>query len=147
MRTVAQQDWGRILIVDDELSLLVVLEQYLGRLGYQVSACRSGQQAWELFESRPADFSLVLADIVMPEMSGHEMLVRMLELNPDIRILICSGYPFDISILPAAAHQQVGFLQKPFTPKMLAAAVEQLLKSRDERADGGGGQANVERGS
>jgi DNA-binding NtrC family response regulator len=124
---------GRILIVDDELSLLAVLEQYLSRLGYQISACRSGQQAWELFESQPSAYSLVMADIVMPEMSGQEMLLRMLELNPDIRILICSGYPFDISTLPATAHGQVGFLQKPFTPKMLAEEIERLLKERNDR--------------
>jgi DNA-binding NtrC family response regulator len=120
---------GRLLIVDDELSLLAVLEQYLSRLGYQVSACRSGQQAWELFESQPSAYSLVMADIVMPEMSGQEMLLRMLELNPDIRILICSGYPFDVSTLPATTHQQIGFLQKPFTPKMLAEEIVRLLKT------------------
>jgi DNA-binding NtrC family response regulator len=127
---------GRILIVDDELSLLAVLEQYLSRLGYEVSACRSGQQAWELFERQPSAYSLVMADIVMPEMSGQEMLVRMLELNPNICILICSGYPFDTSTLPAAAQQQIGFLQKPFTPKMLAGTIEQLLKSRGESGAG-----------
>lgn len=132
---------GRILIVDDELSLLVVLEQYLSRLGYQVSACRSGQQAWELFESQPSAYALVMADIVMPEMSGQEMLARMLDLNPDICILICSGYPFDTSTLPATAHQQVGFLQKPFTPKMLAEEIERLLKARDERGTGQKGES------
>ncbi len=131
-----QADLGRILIVDDELSLLVVLEQYLSRLGYEVSACRSGQQAWELFERQPSAYSLVLADIVMPEMSGPEMLVRMLELNSGICILICSGYPFDISTLPATAHQQIGFLQKPFTPKMLAGAIEQLLKAQKDSGAG-----------
>lgn len=129
---VMQGEPGRILLVDDELSLLVVLEQYLSRLGYKVSACRSGQQAWELFERQPSAYSLVMADIVMPEMSGQEMLVRMLELNPGICILICSGYPFDVSSLPATAHQQIGFLQKPFTPKMLAGAIEQLLKAQSE---------------
>ncbi len=127
---------GRTLIVDDELSLLVVIEQYLSRLGYQVSACRSGQQAWELFESQPSAYALVMADIVMPEMSGQEMLARMLDLNPEICILICSGYPFDVSTLPAAAHQQAGFLQKPFTPKMLAEEIERLLKAREERSTG-----------
>ena len=118
---------GRILVVDDELSLLIVMEQYLKRLGYDVVACRSGQQAWEAFEPQPLAFKLVLADITMPEMSGTELLLRMLRLNPGIGIVICSGYPFDITSLPESAHQQVGFLQKPFTPKMLAEAVEALV--------------------
>ncbi len=116
-----------MLIVDDELSLLTVREQYLKRLGYSVDACRSGEQAWESFEPQPGAYRLVLADITMPEMSGHELLRRMLELNPSICILICSGYPFDVTTLPEAARTQVGFLQKPFTPKMLADAVGELL--------------------
>lgn len=118
---------GRVLLVDDEAALLIVMEQYLRRLGYEVSACRSGQQAWQLFETQPSAYSLVLADITMPEMSGQELLLRMLQLNPAIGILICSGYPFDISTLPATIHQQVGFLQKPFTPKMLSDAIDRLL--------------------
>jgi DNA-binding NtrC family response regulator len=128
---VEVQPARKILIVDDETSLLVVMEQYLRRLGYEVVACRSGQQAWTSFEPQPAAFSLVLADITMPHMSGQELLLRMLQLNSAMCILICSGYPFDISTLPAAIHQQVGFLQKPFTPNMLAAAVEKLLAARD----------------
>ena len=130
MRDVGEPQQGRILLVDDEKALLIVMEQYLRRLGYEVAACRSGQAAWELFEPQPAAYSLVLADITMPEMSGQEMLLRMLRLNPAICILICSGYPFDLASLPVTFRQQIGFLQKPFTPKMLANAVEQLLAAR-----------------
>lgn len=128
---MAEQRPGRILIVDDEISLLVVMEQFLRRLGHAVDACRNGQEAWRLFEPQPSAYMLVLADITMPEMSGQELLSRMLELNPEICILICSGYPFDVATLPAADQRQIGFLQKPFTPKMLADAVEQLLASRN----------------
>lgn len=135
MRDVGERQVGRILIVDDEKALLVVMEQYLRRLGHEVAACLSGQEAWDLFEADPSAYSLVLADITMPEMSGQELLLRMLELNPTIGILICSGYPFDVSTLPAAVHQQTGFLQKPFTPKMLADAIERLLAARGGAAE------------
>jgi len=134
VRNVAQRQTGRILIVDDEKALLTVMEQYLRRLGYEVAACRSGREAWSLFEPQPSAYSLVLADITMPEMSGQELLRRMLQLNPAICILICSGYPFDVATLPATAHHQVGFLQKPFTPKMLAGSIEQLLAARNGAA-------------
>jgi CheY-like chemotaxis protein len=127
---VEKRQAGRLLIVDDENALLVVMEQYLRRLGYEVAACRSGREAWELFETQPAAYALVLADITMPEMSGQEMLLRMLRLNPAIRILICSGYPFDVASLPVTVRQHIGFLQKPFTPRMLADTVEQLLAAR-----------------
>ncbi len=118
---------GKILIVDDEPALLGVMEQYLRRIGYNVDACLSGKEAWRLFEAQPAAYTLVLADITMPEMSGQEMLGRMLGSNPGICILICSGYPFDIQTLPPAIHSHVGVLQKPFTPKMLSDTVESLL--------------------
>lgn len=122
---------GRILVVDDELSLLTVMEQYLRRLGHDVVACRDGQEAWEVFERAPGSFRLVLADMTLPEMSGSELLSRMLKVNPAICILICSGYPFDSSTLPASHQHQIGFLQKPFTPRMLAESIEQLGAIRD----------------
>lgn len=122
---------AKLLIVDDEQSLLTVMEQYLQRKGYDVVACRTGQDAWQAFRQQPLTFLLVVADITLPGMSGTEMLLRMLELNPKVAILICSGYPFDLAALPAAVRDRVGFLQKPFTPRMLAAAVERLLPVRD----------------
>jgi CheY-like chemotaxis protein len=116
---------GRVLVVDDEAALLLVMEQYLRRLGYEVTSCRSGREAWELFERQPS-YSLVVLDITMPGMTGNELLARMLRLSPAICVLVCSGYPFDTASIPAPACQ-VGFLQKPFTPKMLAEAVNLLL--------------------
>lgn len=118
-------------MVDDEQSLLLVMEQYLRRLGHSVVACRSGLEAWEVFEQDPTSFTLVLADITLPEMSGAELLARMLRLNPRACILVCSGYPFDMSTLPAVYQRQIGFLQKPFTPRMLADCIARLLADRD----------------
>ena len=131
VKTVEQSTPERILVVDDEQSLLVVIEQYLRRLGHNVVACRNGREAWETFESDPLSFTLVLADITLPEMSGAELLARMLNLNPRTCILICSGYPFDMATLPQAYQRQTGFLQKPLTPRMLAASIGRLLADRD----------------
>jgi DNA-binding NtrC family response regulator len=123
---VAERDSRRILVVDDEVSLLVVIEQYLRRLGHNVVACRSGQAALEAFERDPASYRMVLADMTLPEMSGAELLSRLLGLNPEICILVCSGYPFDATVLPASHQDRIGFLQKPFTPRMLAEAIAAL---------------------
>lgn len=118
-------------MVDDELSLLIVMEQYLTRLGHRVIACRSGEEAWRKFEPDPSSFAMVIADITMPDMTGQELLQRMLALNPSLRVLICSGYPFDLATLPASAQQRAAYLQKPFTPKMLAEAIERLKSDND----------------
>jgi len=117
----------RVLLVDDEPSLLTVMEQYLRRLGYQVVACCSGQQAWKLFQLEPSSYALVLADATLPDLSGADLLLRMLDRNSGICALISSGYPFDRSSLPARVRDRVGFLQKPFTPGMLADAVTRLV--------------------
>jgi DNA-binding NtrC family response regulator len=131
---VAERDSGRILVVDDEQSLLTVMEQYLRRLGHDVVACRSSQEAWQFFEREPDSFKLVLADVTLPEMSGVELLSKMLAMNPRTCVLICSGYPFDMSTLPSAYQRQLAFLQKPFTPQMLAGAIGKLLADRDAGA-------------
>jgi len=122
---------SRILVVDDEVSLIELLERYLRRLGYEVEAYSGSKAALESFEGAPDRYDLVIADLGMPDMPGDALLSRMLEIRPDLRILICSGSPLFISNLPKALEMQVSFLQKPFIPKMMAEAVAQLL-SKDK---------------
>ena len=118
---------AKLLLVDDEAALLKLMETFLGRMGYQVAAHTSACAALARFEAAPEDFRLVVADITMPEMSGEQMALRMVSLNPKIRVLLCSGYPFDVRSLPENLRGQFSVLQKPFVPKMLTGAVEELL--------------------
>lgn len=122
---------ARILLVEDELSLIQLLEKYLRRLGYEVEPYSASKDALRNFESAPQSYDLVIADLGMPDIPGDTLLTRMLEIRPDLRILICSGSPFFLANLPKALEKQVAFLQKPFVPKMLSEAVAQLL-SRDK---------------
>lgn len=119
---------AHILVVDDEPSLLQLIDKYLSRLGYHVEACRSGEEAWKRFSEDPARAELVIADLNLPDMSGEELVRRILELHPSVHVLICSGYPFDVSTLDLADASRVSFLQKPFLPVMLAEAIESLLR-------------------
>ena len=118
----------RLLLVDDETQLLKLMETFLGRIGYQVVSHTSAAAALGRFEADPENFGLVVADVTMPEMSGEKMALRMVGLNPNLRVLLCSGYPFDIRTLPEAVRGQFSVLQKPFVPKMLTSAVDELLK-------------------
>lgn len=118
---------ARILLVEDEPSLIQLLQKYLNRLGYEVEAHSTSTEALRRFESAPEAVDLVIADLGMPDIPGDTLLTRMLEIRPDLRILICSGSPFYIANLPKALERQVAFLQKPFVPKMLSEAVQQLL--------------------
>ncbi len=119
---------GRILIVDDEPSLLGLLEKYLTRLGYDVVACSSAREAWEQFERESSTYALVLADVTLREMSGAELVTKMLGLSPSLRGLLSSGYAFDTSTLRASVRERVRFLKKPFLPSMLVENVEALLE-------------------
>ena len=121
----------RLLIVDDEAPLLQLLEKYLRRLGYDVDVYTTAEKAWERFQAGPFDYAIIVADLTLPGMSGEQLLEKMLGLNPDVPILVCSGYPFDLTQLPLNSAGQAAFLQKPFLPKMLGESLNQLLKSAD----------------
>jgi DNA-binding NtrC family response regulator len=120
----------RILLVEDEPPLLQLIEKYLQRLGFEVETHSKSFDALRNFEAAPDGYDMVIADLGMPDMPGDTLLTRMLEIRPDLRILVCSGSPFFIENLPSSLQQQVAFLQKPFVPKMLAEAVQNLLKER-----------------
>jgi DNA-binding NtrC family response regulator len=117
----------RILLVDDEAPLLKLMETFLCRVGYQVDSNTSASAALSQFEAQPEKFGLVVADLTMPEMSGEQMALRMVSLNPKLRVLLCSGYPFDVRSIPENVRIQFDVLQKPFLPKMLTGAVQDLL--------------------
>ena len=119
-----------ILAVDDDPALLQLLKQYLTGIGHSLVACGSAQEALALFRANPQGYSLVLVDLTMPDMSGRELLFELLNLNPGLRVLLLSGYPFDLSGLPDRVRPQVGFLQKPFLPKALAEAIQDLVGGR-----------------
>lgn len=118
----------RILLVEDEPALLQLIQRYLQRLGFQIEAHTSSLEALQSFQAAPDRYSLIVADLGLPDMAGETLLSRMLKLRPGLCIVICSGSPFFIESLPVEFRSQVTFLQKPFMPKMLGDAVQTVLK-------------------
>jgi len=112
---------GRLLLVDDEAALLDLLKRYLERIGYSVEAYSRPGAALAAFQSDPASYRLVLTDLTMEEMSGEEMIERMRALNPSLKAIISSGYPYE-SPTPSTV-----FLQKPYVPKLLEDLIAKLL--------------------
>ncbi|HWR50561.1 MAG TPA: response regulator [Bryobacteraceae bacterium] len=117
----------RILIADDEPALLKVMTQYLLRLDYSVDACSTGVEAWQRFEAASGGYALFVADATLQDSTGVALLERMFAVNPAISFLICSGYPYDLEVLPPVIRERTRFLQKPFTPTMLAETVSELV--------------------
>ena len=120
-------------MVDDEPPLLRMLSLYLGRLGYSVTTAETTDAAWRLVEADPAAFPVAVLDGSMAGMSMDDLALRMLQANPALRVLAASGYPVDMTALAQAAPGRVAFLQKPFTPEMLATALRGLLGAQEEK--------------
>jgi len=98
--------------VDDEESLLSVLSQVLNRAGFQVTAASNGEDAWEKFKKDPVP--LVIADIVMPGMTGIELLLKIKEEFPETQVIIMTSYASFETVTKALRHGAYDYLIKPF---------------------------------
>jgi DNA-binding NtrC family response regulator len=123
---------GRILLVDDEPSLLKMMGVYLGRVGYSVTLANSTEKAWAEVEAAPSGYAVAVLDGSMPGLSMEDLALKMLRANPSLCVVAASGYAMDITAVEAAAPGRVAVLQKPFAPEMLAAAVRRLLAAQEE---------------
>jgi CheY-like chemotaxis protein len=82
----------RVLFVDDEESMVFLMERWLQQLGYKATGCTEPEKALEMFRSDPQEFDIVLSDLSMPQMSGVEFARELLQIRPGMPILIASGY-------------------------------------------------------
>lgn len=123
----------RILFVDDEAQIAKMGSRLLGQLGYSVTTKTSSVDAYELFKSKPDDFDLVISDITMPQMTGDELAMKVMQLRPDIPVILCTGYSKRISETNSADIGIKAFAFKPITKKDLAQKVRKVLKEAKAR--------------
>jgi signal transduction histidine kinase/ActR/RegA family two-component response regulator len=119
-----------ILLVDDEEIILEVGEKLLNALGYNVIIARSGRDAVKVFEKRKQDVDMVILDMVMPDMGGHEAYSQLKNINPEIKVLLSSGYGLDGQAGKVLELGCNGFVQKPFNMKVLSQKVRQVLREK-----------------
>ena len=117
-----------ILLVDDEASILSLGIKMLNRAGYTVLTASDGRAALEKYEQRGADISLVILDLVMPEMGGKQCLEKLLEMDPKAKVIISTGYSMDEQTKEVAESGARGLVRKPFQ-------VSQMLKTLREVLD------------
>jgi len=120
---------GTILLVDDEEMVLEVGEKLLKVMGYQVLTAREGREAIEVYKKHREIIDLVLLDIVMPNMKGGEVFDRLKEINPEIKVLLASGYSIDGEANKILERGCSGFIQKPFDMKQLSEAIRTILEN------------------
>jgi len=122
-----------ILLVDDERALLKILSVYLSRLGYQTRAAESTDQAWAAVRESAGELAAAVLDASLPGLSTEDLAANLLAANPRLCAVVASGYPVDMSVLEEQAPGRVLFLQKPFTPEMLAATLRRMIGAQEEK--------------
>jgi len=122
---------GTVLVVDDDQSLRFLVKRTLGSAGYTVLMAENGQVALRLLRELNGSVNLLLTDLVMPEMSGHELAERSREFNPALRVLFMSGYTEDEAMRQSMQSEGAAFVAKPFSVSSLTRGVSRALGLED----------------
>jgi CheY-like chemotaxis protein len=116
-----------ILVVEDEEVVRKLAVRLLKKQGYKVLEAPDGGQAFILCEKYQDPIHLILSDVVMPGMSGRELVERLQRIHPEMRVLYMSGYTDNVIIHHGILEEGLAFIQKPFTLETLARKVREVL--------------------
>lgn len=123
-------DGEKILLVEDDAAMLKLEKTILEDLAYSVVATTSPIDAVTLAKEHIDELSLLLTDVVMPEMNGRVLSEMVQAISPDIKILFMSGYTANVIAHRGVLDDGVHFISKPFTKKEIAMKVQEVLKSK-----------------
>jgi PAS domain S-box-containing protein len=124
---VIRRGVGTILIVDDEAMLTGICARMLKSIGYNALTASRGKEAIEIVRQRAAEISLVILDMIMPEMSGRQTYDALQQIAPGIKVLLSSGFSLEGQAQEILASGCNGFIQKPFDLATLSAKVSEIL--------------------
>lgn len=125
------QSGGRtIMLVDDEIAIRQIYEEFLKGHGYEVALFENGMAALAAFEADPGGVDLVITDMAMPKLTGDKLAQKMLEIRPGIPIVMWCGFSEDISEDTAIQMGIRQYIQKPVSPRDLLQAVHRILDEK-----------------
>ena len=116
-----------ILIVDDQETVWDFLIEALQNLGYSVLLAENGEDAVSIYRENPNEIDLVLLDMVMPKMGGHTTFYQLKNLDPDVKVLLSSGFVSAASVKDLQDNGAAGFLPKPHRIKDLALELRRIF--------------------
>ena len=118
---------SKILVIDDELSLLKILKRFLEKLNYIPELAETGEKGLALFRADPTAYDVLIIDFNLPDQTNSEFLPLLRSINPDVKLILSTGYAVD-EIAQEFAHIRLdGTLQKPFTFTDLKTLLETLI--------------------
>lgn len=121
-----------ILVVEDETDVQELVADILTAAGYRVLSASNGAEAFQRCAHHTGAIDLLLTDVVMPGMSGHELAVQMLQRWPQIKVLYMSGYTDEMLGRYGVVDPSLAFLEKPFSPESLRRKIREVLADRSE---------------
>lgn len=121
---------GTILLVDDEINVIEVTKEMLLNVGYEVMTARGGVEAIEIYKKHQWDIDLIILDLIMPGLSGGETFDCMKAINPNVRVLLSSGYSLKGEAREVLGRGCNGFLQKPYTLAQLSEKLKGIIDPR-----------------
>ena len=119
-----------VLFVDDEGMIIDVAGELFEQLGYKVLTAGSGKEACEIYEKNKEQIDIVLLDMIMPDMSGSDTYDKMKKIDPDIKVLLSSGYSINGQATEIMDRGCNGFIQKPFKMKELSQKLREILDDK-----------------
>ena len=122
---MATEDSRHILVVDDESAVLRLITTLLTTSGYETLGAINGREAFALFKEHENEVSLLITDIIMPEMDGVELAVQIRRLRPNLPVIFVSGF---CEKIPDSFQKWEG-LDKPFRPSEMLKKVANMLPS------------------
>jgi CheY-like chemotaxis protein len=116
-----------ILLVDDENMIIDVGAEILQKLGYEVLTARHGMEAIEVYQQNRQKVAMVILDLIMPQMGGGETYDKLKEVDPQVKVLLSSGYSLDGQATEILKRGCDGFIQKPFSMEDLSRKLRQII--------------------
>lgn len=118
-----------ILVVEDELMLLGLLKAILEEEGYQVETAKDGEEAVKVFRRCKDDVGLVLSDMGLPKIGGWEVFRRLREIEPDVKVILASGFVDDIVKGDMIRQGALDVIQKPYVPNLILEKIREVMDS------------------
>ncbi len=131
-RATTMTGGGKILLVDDEELVLTSCHEMIESLGYEVISTTKPQEAITIYQTQHQQLDLVILDMIMPEMDGAEVFDQLVAINPEIKVIIISGFSDDGRIEPILCSGRHDRLRKPFTSLELRQSIARVLAPSGE---------------